>query len=374
MQSNSRIERLALVLREKKLHACLITHTADIRWLTGFAGVFDEEQAHLAVLFADPLRPPELHTDSRYSEALRTCDADRGGLWHICDERIGHSKFAAGVLAAKPRKQRIAIEADLRLNQYRALEKTLASMKEKSVRLVELSDLVTSLRAVKDAEEIAALRAAQAITDAAFQHMLEFLRPGITEQEAACELDFFMRRNGSEGVAFATIVASGPNSARPHAVPGGRELQRGDIVLMDYGARLGDYRSDMTRTVVLGPASERQREVYAAVLAAQTAARAALRPGVTGAEAHRVAEDIINQAGFEGRFGHGLGHGVGIDIHELPVLAPKQNKPLVAGHVVTVEPGIYLPGEFGVRIEDFGVVTPDGYDIFTQSPHQLFEL
>jgi Xaa-Pro aminopeptidase len=230
------------------------------------------------------------------------------------------------------------------------------------------------LRAVKDAEEIRALRAAQAITDAAFTHMLGYLRPGLTEREAATELEFFMRRAGADGVAFPSIIASGPNSAVPHAVPGNRVFERGDFVLMDFGARLDDYRSDMTRTVVLGEADERQRAMYEAVLAAQAAVARALRPGMSGHEAQGIADAALAERGFEGRLIHSLGHGVGIDIHELPVLAPKAEAKLQLGHVVTVEPGVYLEGIGGVRIEDFGVITENGFETFTQSPHELIEL
>jgi Xaa-Pro aminopeptidase len=230
------------------------------------------------------------------------------------------------------------------------------------------------LRAVKDAEEIRALRAAQAITDAAFTHMLGYLRPGLTEREAATELEFFMRRAGADGVAFPSIIASGSNSAVPHAVPGNRVFEHGDFVLMDFGARLDEYRSDMTRTVVLGEANEQQRAMYEAVLAAQTAVIEALGPDMSGHEAQGIADATLAEYGFEGRLIHSLGHGVGIDIHELPVLAPKAETKLQPGHVVTVEPGVYLEGIGGVRIEDFGAITESGFELFTQSPHELIEL
>jgi Xaa-Pro aminopeptidase len=239
---------------------------------------------------------------------------------------------------------------------------------------VEIPGVISRLRAVKDAQEIEALIAAQKITDAAFIHMLGYLRPGLTEREAATELEFFMRRAGADGVAFPSIVASGPNSAIPHAVPGSRVFERGDFVLMDFGARLNDYRSDMTRTVVLGEANEQQRAMHDAALAAQTAVARALRPGMNGHEAQSIADATLAECGFEGRLIHSLGHGVGIDIHELPVLAPKAEAKLQPGHVVTVEPGVYLEGVGGVRIEDFGVITESGFEDFTQSPHELIEL
>jgi Xaa-Pro aminopeptidase len=269
---------------------------------------------------------------------------------------------------------RIGVEADLRLDVYRAFGKAFSEQETLSVEFVEVPSLITGLRALKDTEEIGLLKAAQAITDAAFAHMLDYLRPGLTEREAACELEFFMRRNGASGLAFSSILASAANSAIPHAIPTDRILERGDFVLMDFGAKFDDYCSDMTRTVVLGKASEQQRAMYAAALAAQTVVRAALKPGMTGLAAQALAEEVIAEQGFAGKLIHGLGHGVGIDIHELPVLAPSVEEKLEVGHVVTVEPGVYLEGIGGVRIEDFGIITEQGFEDFTQSPHELIEL
>jgi Xaa-Pro aminopeptidase len=383
------------VLAKENVDVFLITHTADIRWLTNFAGVFDSEQAHAALVLCTKKQgdtrpetcPPDtlgnglfLHSDSRYSEALRALNVASGSAWRISDERVGHSTFVAQTLQAhftgddRSNPVRIGIESDLRLDLYRALEKALAKECSFAWELVELPQLVMELRARKDADEIERLRAAQALCDQTFKHMLTVLAPGMTEKEAALELDFFMRRAGADDVAFPTIVASGPNSARPHAVPGERVLQKGDFVLMDFGVQLADYRSDMTRTVVLGSASKRQRSIYEAVLAAQLAAKELIAPGITAKEAHQAADACIEAAGFGGHFTHGLGHGVGIDIHELPVLGPKVETKLEPGHVFTLEPGIYIEGEGGVRIEDFGVVTADGFETFTQSPHELVEL
>jgi Xaa-Pro aminopeptidase len=432
-----RVCRLQKALEDAKIDIFLATHTADICWLTGFADVFDEEQAHLALVargggtgeanaadVADvagadglggatgdadaegtgdllplpPLPEPLLFTDTRYSTALRSRDTK--GRWRVLDERrprfayvaetlrqwLGDAAGEQGRHAETPGESsfsgplRIGIDADMRLDSFRALSQALEGQDSQDGRdglrfeLVELPQFITTLRAVKDEQEIAALRAAQAITDAAFTHMLGYLRPGITEREAAVELEFFMRRAGASGLAFPSIVASGPNSALPHAVPSDRVFQRGDFVLMDFGARLADYRSDMTRTVVLGPASEQQRAMYAAVLEAQTSVIEALKPGMSGKEAQEIAEKVIAAHGFEGRFTHSLGHGVGIDIHELPLLASKVETALEAGQVVTVEPGVYFDGVGGVRIEDFGVITEHGFSDFTQSPHELIEL
>jgi Xaa-Pro aminopeptidase len=377
-----RLRRLVDALEDAGVDACLITHTSDIRWLTGFEGVFDDEQAHLALITRDPSRgAPVLFTDTRYSGALR--ELDTSGCWRIIDERRPRFACVSEILGelfgagTAPEAVRIAIESDLRLDAYRALRRSLDELDCPAAgweRPVEISGLVSRLRAVKDAQEIESLRAAQTITDAAFIHMLNYLRPGLTEREAATELEFFMRREGADGVAFPSIVASGPNSAIPHAVPGERVFLRGDIVLMDFGACLADYCSDMTRTVVLGEADERQRAMYAAVLVAQTQVIDLLRVGMSGQEAQDIAEKTLATEGFEGKLIHSLGHGVGIDVHELPVLAPKAEALLQVGHVVTVEPGVYLEGVGGVRIEDYGVMTEQGFESFTQSPHNLIEL
>lgn len=237
--------------------------------------------------------------------------------------------------------------------------------------LHETSGFVLGLRAVKDADEVRRMRAAQAVTDAAFAHITSFMRPGMTEREVQLELEGFMLRNGASGLAFASIVAAGANGANPHAIPGDTRLEAGQCVVMDFGARALGYCSDMTRMVFLGEPDARLRRAYETLRRANEEVEAALRPGVTGAEAHELAERILAEGGFAGKMGHGLGHGVGIDIHEEPVLAPRNKQPLVAGNVVTVEPGIYLPGEFGMRLEDFGVVTERGFDVFTRSTHEM---
>ncbi|MDR0346939.1 MAG: aminopeptidase P family protein [Coriobacteriales bacterium] len=391
-----RLKRLLDVLAEQNIDVYLATHTADIRWLTGFSGVFDEEQAHLVLIAgasgvatsgasdaapggeATPGAEALFFTDSRYSGALRQLDEQ--GRWRILDERRPRYAYVVEMLKSlrgghgQSKTLRIGIEADLRLNAYRSLGKALDEQASLSCELIELSDLISGLRAVKDVQEVEMLRAAQAITDAAFLHMLDYLRPGLTEREAAIELEFFMRNAGAQGLAFPSIVAAGPHSAIPHAIPGERVFERGDFVLMDFGARLDDYRSDMTRTVVLGTASERQRAMYAAVRAAQRAVIDALVPGMRGCEAQDIADATLAAHGFEGRLIHSLGHGVGIDIHELPVLAPKAEAKLEVGQVITVEPGVYFEDIGGVRIEDFGVITEDGFDDFTQSSHELIEL
>ena len=239
---------------------------------------------------------------------------------------------------------------------------------------VETSGVVLSLRAVKDETEIARMRTAQAITDAALDHILGFMRPGLTEREVQLELEDYMVRHGASCLAFPSIVATGANGASPHAIPGETVLQAGQCVVLDFGARAQGYCSDMTRTIFLGQPDAEMRAAWETMRRANEEVQAMLRPGVTGKQAHELAEEILKQGGFGGRMGHGLGHGVGIDIHEEPVLSPRNEAPLVAGNVVTVEPGIYIPGRFGMRLEDFGVVTETGFDRFTCSTHEMIVL
>ena len=372
--SRERIARLRAACVDAGIDAFYVRNTSDIRWLTAFDGVFDEERAHALVVARHAVK---MHTDSRYAEAARRAARAVGDAVEIDDARTTHAKFAmceAGI-AGEYRDDAEAefvfgIEDELPLREYRALERE-ASEGGRAIALRETDGFVRHLRAAKDADEIARLRAAQAVTDAAFAHIVAFMKPGMTEREVQIELDDFMRRNGAEGLAFPSIVAAGVNGASPHAIPGAMRLEAGQCVVMDFGARTSRYCSDMTRTVFLGQPSARMRDAYEAIRAANEQVEALLAPGITGKQAHDLAEKVLAEHGFEGKMGHALGHGVGIDIHEEPTLSPRNGEPLVEGNVVTVEPGVYLPGEFGMRLEDFGVITADGFDVFTKSSHEM---
>ena len=222
--------------------------------------------------------------------------------------------------------------------------------------LVPAGRLVEELRTVKDEAELSLLRRACAITDAAFAALLPFISPGRTEREVAIALERAMTDLGADGLAFDTIVASGPNGAIPHHAPGGRPLEAGDLVTIDCGARLGGYHADMTRTVALGEPAGWQREIYDLVAAAQRAGLAAARPGTEVGALDAAARDLIDAAGYGGCFGHGLGHGVGLEVHEAPIIGYGRTGTLQDRVPVTVEPGVYLPGTGGVRIEDTLVV------------------
>ena len=238
----------------------------------------------------------------------------------------------------------------------------------------KITEKITNMRAVKSDLEIANIEKAQIITDEAFSHILKFIKPGVTELEIALEMEFFMRKNGSEGTAFDFIVVSGKNSSLPHGVPTDKRIENGDFITMDFGGVQNGYRSDMTRTVAIGYVSEKQRGVYNTVLLAQKAALDAIKPEVECCGVDKAARDIIENAGCGKYFGHGTGHGVGLQIHESPRLSPKSRHILEIGDVVTVEPGIYIPDEFGVRIEDMAFITSDGCENLTKSPKSLIIL
>lgn len=227
------------------------------------------------------------------------------------------------------------------------------------------------LRAVKGFDEIEAIMAAQAITDEAFARLIPRLHAGMTEREAAHLLDDLMFDLGADELAFPTIVGTGANGANPHAVPGDRPFEPGQCIVIDFGAKKAGYCSDMTRTVFVGEPEGQLLAAWQTLVRANEEAAAAVRPGVTGRAVHMIAEQALVRGGFAGRMPHGLGHGVGLDIHEKPVLNKRNARPLPAGAVVTIEPGIYLPGEFGMRLEDMGVVCGSGFTPLTRAGHEM---
>lgn len=233
---------------------------------------------------------------------------------------------------------------------------------------------INALRRSKSEEEKEKILAAQSIAEKAFDHILTFIKEGVTEREIALTLDFFMLKNGAECVSFETIAVSGKNSSMPHGVPSDKKVEKGDFITMDFGAVVDGYHSDMTRTVAVGEVSSKQAEIYETVLSAQKKSLEILRAGVTCFDADRAARDIIRNAGCGEFFGHGTGHGVGIEIHEAPRLSPKSEAVLQTGDVVTVEPGIYIPSEFGVRIEDMAFITEKGCENLTKCPKNLIIL
>lgn len=361
-----RIERVRELMDERGYDAVIIRDEANLRWLTGAEGVFDYtgELPHAAFITASNTF---LHTDSRYYNSfIEHLPAD--SPWVLDMEGIGIPRWAAE--RARDAKCRVvAVEDTMELSFYDGLVRGLEDLSIGAL-LPQMHGDLRLMRAVKDEEEIALMKRAQAITDAAFAHMLEFIRPGLTEKQIKLELENFMFENGADGLAFGSIVAAGPNAANPHAIPSDRPVQKGEFVLMDYGARYHDYDSDMTRTVAVGEPSAKMREIYDLVQRTHEECAKAVYAGVDGNEIHELSRKIIGDAGYGEYYGHGLGHGVGIDIHELPNFGRTHNT-VGEGSVVTIEPGVYLPGEFGVRLEDYGIVTAQGFVPFTQSPHDL---
>ena len=242
------------------------------------------------------------------------------------------------------------------------------------IELVPMQQYMTIIRSVKEPEELALIRQAANVADEGWAMIQDRIRPGVSEKDLALELEFHMRRRGADGVSFQFIVASGIRSALPHGIASDKLIEAGDFLIFDFGNLVGGYCSDMTRTLVVGTADEQQQEVYQTVLQAQQTALAAVKPGITGQELDAIARNIIETAGYGPYFGHGLGHGVGIEIHELPHINHLGTVPLRPGMVITIEPGIYLPDRGGVRIEDLVVVTETGYEVLSHSSKALREI
>ena len=256
----------------------------------------------------------------------------------------------------------------LTVAEFRSYESKL------NAKLVPCQQDLNAFRVVKEEYELQRMREAQAITDKAFTEVLKRIRVGMTEKELCAELIYCLYKNGAEGLSFAPIVVAGPNSSMPHGVPGERKLQKGDFITMDFGVVYKDYCSDMTRTVALGYATDEMKLVYETVLKAQLAGIAATRAGVTGQAIDGAARKVIAEAGFGDYFGHGYGHCLGMEVHEAPNCNPSNDKPMPAGCVSSAEPGIYLPGKFGVRIEDCVIIKDDGTEDLAHSPKELLIL
>ncbi len=302
-------------------------------------------------------------TDSRYIEAAEKTvrDCNEISLLRSFSVQLPEYVQKLGITKLFTESARLTVEDYNRILKFAgcvvSAEKTDAA--------------INFFRRKKSEEEKNCILKAQAIAEKAFDHILGFISTEKTEKDIALELDFFMLRNGAEATSFDTIAVSGANSSMPHGVPSDKKICNGDFITLDYGAVINGYHSDMTRTVAVGSVSTKMAEVYETVLNAQLASLASLKDGISGIDADKAARDIIANAGYGEFFGHGTGHGVGIEIHEEPRLSPKSDKILCEGDVVTVEPGIYLPGEFGVRIEDMAFITENGYENLTKSPKNL---
>ena len=358
MDESGRLGRLRATFGDAGCDALLVTNLTNVRYLTGFTG-----SAGVLLVRADDA---VLFTDGRYatqsSEQLAAAGVDAGV------EIGGLPEQRAALVKAVSAIGRLGLEAG---HATWAAQRSYAESFP-DAELVATEGLVEALRRVKDDGELARIEAACAIADAALASVLKTLLDLPTEREFGLELDFAMRRLGASDVSFETIVASGPNGAKPHARPSDRRIGAGELVVLDFGALVDGYHSDMTRTVCVGdPATARLVEIDSVVRGAQEAGVAAVRAGVGAREVDDVCRSFIADAGFGDRFVHGTGHGVGLDIHEFPILSQVATATLDAGFVVTVEPGVYLPDEGGVRIEDSVVVTADGCRRLTHAPKDL---
>ena len=352
---NPRFDAVLAQARERELDALLVTNVVNVRWLTGFTG-----SNALAVVGDNQRR---FVTDFRYL----TQSADQlDELW----EREIAVELLKQAVEGLPGDRPLRLGFDdghITVKQHAEL----AKLAPEGVELVAAGGIVERLRAVKDAAEIDAIRAAARLADDALEEVLIAGLVGRTEREVALDIEFTMRRRGAQGISFPPIVASGEHGAVVHAMPRDVRIPADTLVVVDWGAILDGYASDCTRTFATGELDVRDRAVYDLVKRAQEAALAAVAPGPTGKEIDAVAREIIEQAGHGEHFGHGLGHGVGLEVHEGPRLSKQGDDAIAAGNVVTVEPGVYVPGAVGVRIEDLVVVTEDGHEVLSGMSKEL---
>lgn len=353
----SRIERMLARMSECGFTHALVQKPQNMRYLTGYTG-----EGSLLIRAKGAV----ILTDFRYVEQAGRQAPEAQVVRYGRGE--GHDETLRAILDGEGASL-LAVEEDhLTMKAGKALCQAL-----RGVELADLGGIPEALRMVKDGEELLRIRTACEIACWAFEHMLSFIRPGMTEREVQRELEDTMLRMGAETIAFSTIVCAGENGSLPHAIPGDRKIRTGELLTMDFGAQYKDYKSDMTRTIGVGRVPDELKKLYRTVLEAQELALEKIGPGVVCREVDRTAREYIDAA-YPGAFGHGLGHGVGLNIHEQPGLNQRDERRLEPGHVVTIEPGIYVPGLGGCRIEDMGVITENGFDNYITAPKQLIEI
>jgi Xaa-Pro aminopeptidase len=357
--NRSRIDRLRFSFPGLGADAFLISHLPNIRYLCGFTG-------SAALLLVEQSRAT-LFTDSRYTFQARE-EVSNAGIGIV---RNGLNLAAGNALRKRRGRVRVAYSpSHVTVAQLSAIREAAGDR----VRWIDGRNAVEKLRAVKDAGELGVMRQAAALISMVFEEALPLIKPGITELDVAAELEYAMKRKGASGPSFETIVASGPHSAWAHARPSSNPLRKSQLVVLDQGAILHGYCSDMTRTVFLGRAPANVRQLYRSVLAAQEAAKAAIRPGVSGESVDAAARRILKDEGLAQYFTHSTGHGLGLEVHEMPRLGKGEKTSLEEGMVVTIEPGVYLEGLGGIRIEDDVVVTAEGAADLTTAPRDFLEL
>ncbi len=351
------LSQIAARLPEYGLDAMLITSESGERYALGFHGegllLVTRDGAHYT-------------TDGRYIETAR--EQITGAEVKLAHADSGHLPQARAYVEANG-LHNVGFESGaMTVDAHRRYAQELPCI------LTPAQPLLDTLRAAKDEEELDAMRRAQRITDAAFKAVLDFIRPGMTEREIAARLVYELLRRGGDKVSFDPVVAAGANGSRPHAVPGDQVVDAGMFITMDFGCKVDGYCSDMTRTVALGQPTEEMERVYSVVLAAQRAGINAARAGVAGREVDAAARQVIAEAGYGEFFSHSFGHSLGLDIHESPNAGPSAAVPLPVGAVISAEPGIYLPGRFGVRIEDVLILKEGGCENITRAPKDLIVL
>ncbi len=356
LNSAGRLARLRQKLVEKQLDGILVSHNENRAYLSGM-GSWD---GYLLITANEAV----LATDSRYTEAAKM-QAPGFAIFQIAGKTEQWLPKLAGMAVGA---KRVGFESDnLTFAQHHLFADVLTKAGI-SIEMVPIEGLVLALRMVKEPAEVDLIVRAAEITDQSLAHLMHRIHPGMTELEATWEIEKFMREHDSQSVAFDLIVAAGPNSALPHHVPSSRPIQAGEPVVIDIGARIGGYCSDLTRTICLGTPDAQFKKVYDIVLGAQLAALAIVKEGMTGEAADAVARTFIKEAGHGDAFGHSLGHGVGLEIHEMPRLGPNSTDVLSNGMVFSIEPGIYLPGWGGVRIEDLVTLENGRLRILSKAP------
>ncbi|EPA0804007.1 M24 family metallopeptidase [Enterococcus hirae] len=351
-----RVEKLRKKMQEENLDSFLITSPYNLRYLTNFTGT-----TGLAII---TLEKAFFITDFRYTEQAA---AQAQGFEII--KNVGPIFEEVADLVQKEGLRELGFEeTTVSFLEYSVLEEII------DAQLIPISGMIEELREIKDEEEIAIIEKACSIADLAYDHILKMIQPGMTEIEVANQLDFYMRSLGASGVSFETIVASGLRSAMPHGVASKKIIEQGDLITIDFGCYYEGYVSDMTRTFAIGDPGEQLKEIYQIVLEAQLAVLEVAKPGVTGKQLDAVARDYITKHGYGEAFGHSTGHGIGLEIHEGPNVSVRAEKQFVPGNIITDEPGIYLPGIGGVRIEDDLLITSNGNRVLTHSPKELIIL
>ena len=354
----SNIKKIQQAMEADHIDALWLSHEADRLYACGF------ETSDGAVLVLK--NAAYFITDSRYIESARETVKDAQVL--LSTPENGQTAILKQLLADNGIKELGAQEESLSYAEYVRKEKALG------VKLIPAQKLCAALRQSKERSEVENIVAAQRIAEKALNRILGIIKPGISEKDVAAELEYQMAKGGAEGLAFETICVSGANSSKPHGVPGAKKIEDGDFVTLDFGCKINGYCSDMTRTVAVGHAGDEMRKVYDLVLQAQLAGIAAAKAGIPGKEMDAAGRRVIEAAGYGEYFGHGFGHSVGLFIHEGPNANSKEDRLLPVGAVVTAEPGIYIPGRFGVRIEDMVYITENGCENLTTAPKELLIL